>query len=328
MVKKQRRNKVRKVKKNKKLQKNKDNKDKEIKKIDNETDDDKSYYEKSKLFKIFQKYKNNKDMAVKDDNINRNENKNDNENEIIIDNNSGDDRKKLNEEDENDDKNDEISSYLPMSDVIKKRKNKTLYEDEFTEVVYGTKLYEFLNNNKKIQNKFLFKDYNAFINNAHRYNLENKKSTDINLTFLFLNLLIDNIEEDKTKWVLYPISFENYFNLHFYKENLKKYVNIYKYKQRYKKRIEEKKEKLKRLFGRMGFYASKIKEDYQKLFWHLYTLPNDIKIIFYTIVQMKHETHNHKNTMWLVYSLLNSYIGNILRFGRENYLDNCIIYNV
>lgn len=328
MVKKQRRNKVRKVKKNKKLQKNKDNKDKEIKKIDNETDDDKSYYEKSKLFKIFQKYKNNKDMAVKDDNINRNENKNDNENEIIIDNNSGNDRKKLNEEDENDDKNDEISSYLPMSDVIKKRKNKTLYEDEFTEVVYGTKLYEFLNNNKKIQNKFLFKDYNAFINNAHRYNLENKKSTDINLTFLFLNLLIDNIEEDKTKWVLYPISFENYFNLHFYKENLKKYVNIYKYKQRYKKRIEEKKEKLKRLFGRMGFYASKIKEDYQKLFWHLYTLPNDIKIIFYTIVQMKHETHNHKNTMWLVYSLLNSYIGNILRFGRENYLDNCIIYNV
>lgn len=326
MVKKQRRNKVRKVKKNKKLQKNKDNKDKEIKKLDNETDDDKSYYEKSKLFKIFQKYKNNKDMAVKDDNINRNENKNDNE--IIIDNNSGNDRKKLNEEDENDDKNDEISSYLPMSDVIKKRKNKTLDEDEFTEVVYGTKLYEFLNNNKKIQNKFLFKDYNAFINNAHRYNFENKKSTDINLTFLFLNLLIDNIEEDKTKWVLYPISFENYFNLHFYKENLKKYVNIYKYKQRYKKRIEEKKEKLKRLFGRMGFYASKIKEDYQKLFWHLYTLPNDIKIIFYTIVQMKHETHNHKNTMWLVYSLLNSYIGNILRFGRENYLDNCIIYNV
>lgn len=327
MVKKQRRNKVKKVKKNKKLQKNKDNKGKEIKKIDNETDYDKSYYEKSKLFKIFQKYKNNKDMAVKkDDNINRNENKNNNE--IIIDKNSGNDRKKVNEEDENDDKNEEISSYLPMSEVNKKRKNKTLEEDEFTEVVYGTKLYEFLNNNKKIQNKFLFKDYNAFINNAHRYNLENKKSTDINLTFLFLNLLIDNIEEDKTKWVLYPISFENYFNLHFYKENLKKYVNIYKYKQRYKKRIEEKKEKLKRLFGRMGFYASKIKEDYQKLFWHLYTLPNDIKIIFYTIVQMKHETHNHKNTMWLVYSLLNSYIGNILRFGRENYLDNCIIYNV
>lgn len=296
-------------------------------KINKEPEDkDMEHYKKSKLYKMLNKFR-----AKNDQNMDNKSEQNHNEKEDLNNNeNAMEKNQKIKENKENTELEDKsFSSYLPQSEIEKNKKNKKELEyDEVTEIIYGSKIYECLFNNKNIKHKFSFLNYNSFIDTAFKFYLDNKKKTSIEKTFLLVNLLIENIEENKKNWILIPLSFEDYFKLHDYKNELKKYLNIYKYKKRYAKIIFNKKESLKKLFKRIGFFPSKIKEDYENLFWDIYTLPDDIKIIIYSIVLMKHTTENHGYTMWVVFSLLNSYIGNLSRFGREKYLNNCIIFNV
>ncbi len=300
----------RKIKRNIKINKEKEDKDME-------------HYKKSKLYKMLNKIKDKKEQ-----NMDNKSEQNHNEKEELNNNeNAKEKNEKIKENTELEDKS--YSSYLPQSEIEKNKKNKKqLQDDEVTEIIYGSKIYECLYNNKNIKHKFSFLNYNRFIDTAFQYYLDNKKKTSIEKTFLLVNLLIENIEENKKNWILIPLSFEDYFKLHDYKNELKKYLNIYKYKKRYEKIIIDKKESLKKLFRRIGFFPSKIKDDYENLFWDVYTLPDDIKIIIYSIILMKHATEDHMYTIWMVFSLMNSYIGNLSRFGREKYLNNCIIFNV
>lgn len=301
-----------------------------IKRNDNinkeQKDKDMEHYKKSKLYKMLNKIKDKKEQNMdnkSEQNHNKKEELNNNENALEKNEKIKENKKNTELEDKS------FSSYLPQSEIEKNKKNtKELEDDEVTEILYGSKIYECLYNNKNIKHKFSFLNYNRFIDTAFKYYLDNKKKTSIEKTFLLVDLLIDNIEENRKNWILIPLSIEDYFKLHDYKNELKKYLNIYKYKKRYEKIIFSKKESLKKLFRRLGFFPSKIKDDYENLFWDVYTLPDDIKIIIYSIIQMKHATDNHMYTIWMVFSLLNSYIGNLSRFGREKYLNNCIIFNV
>lgn len=193
-------------------------------------------------------------------------------------------------------------------------------EEEELSSDYGdrenNKLFEFLKYNKELKYLYKFSDYSTFRYKCYKDSKINK--TYIERTIDLLKIGLKYVEKNISNRILLPLKFEKYFNLRKYKDELNKYANKYQYKKRYKKLPFN---SFREFFQRIGLTHSIYFDDDEEIFWLLFSLPEDYKVIFTNLFTSSHLCKHGNTCICLTFSLISNYITTLLRIGPQKYFE-------